>query len=413
MFISGVAFGAVQVLSAEGQMPPEEPYVPGLTSLPQGGQDVCLYLNGMLNLAKIEKCALDTHTEISIDEDSISFGEDGDLLVKSFVYAKDAIVDAVAARYPSAQGVFGEDFTPRLWNIRFGGPEIKSVESKEQEAEYVFKLAFSDVGEPFAAIGLVADSFHIKDSEPVLRYLRQSYEGFAAFGNITVRCTGLTVDASVNRLEDKITRVTYTKNFEIKADITFAGELGQFGTRAMAFTLTEKTVFDFRWLGVTLTPQKLAIQKGDVKVVSAAVSAPEGTKVTWSSSHPDIASVDADGYVKGLAVSTQRVTVTAVFQAFGETYTDTCEVTVRVPVKKVTISQKELTLAAGETRTLEAGVKPKDATIRGVLWFTNNPAVATVDNNGNVTGIAKGETEIHILSEDGYYKISCAVTVTG
>jgi len=413
MFIAGVAFGAVQVLSAEGQMPPEPPYVPGLTSLPLGGQDVCLYLDGLLNLAKAEKCALDTHTDVSIDDKSISFGEGGEIFVKSFIYAKDAITGAVTEQYPGSQGSFGEDFSPRLWNLSFGGPEIKSVESKEEGDRYLFHITCPDQEDPFAATGTVADSFHIKDSEPVLRYLRQSFEGFAVFDNISVRCTGLAIDASANRLENKIGSVTYTKNFEIKADAAFQGKLGDLGTKAMSFTLTEKTVFDYRWVGVTLTPQTLELQKGDIKVVGAAVSAPQGAKVTWSSSHPDIASVDAEGYVKALRVSTLPVTVTAAFQAFGKTYTGTCEVTVRVPVKKVTISDKKLTLAAGETRQLEAGVKPKDATFRGLLWYTNNPAVATVDENGNVTGVAKGATEIYVLSKDGYYKISCAVTVTG
>lgn len=413
MFISGVAFGAVQVLSAEGQMPPEPPYVPGLTPLPQGKEAVGAYLVRLAASAKAEKCALDVRTEISFDEKSISFGEGGEIFVKSFVYAKDEIAAAVAARCPNAQGVFGEDFSPRLWNLSFGGGDMTAAESKEEGDLYLFHIAFPDQEDPFAATGTVAGSFHIKDSQAVLQYLRQSYEGFAAFDNIRVRCTGLAVDASVNRLEDKIISLTYTKNFEIAADVAFPGKLADAGAKRMSFTLTEKTVFDFRWIGVTLAQDTLDMQKGDVKVINADVSGPEGVKVAWTSSRPDVASVDADGYVKGLEVSARRVTVTASFEAFGKTYSDTCAVTVRVPVKRVTISQKELTLAAGETKKLEAGVKPKDATIRGVLWYTNDPAVASVDENGNVTGVAKGTTEIYVLSQDGYYKISCAVTVTG
>jgi len=82
-------------------------------------------------------------------------------------------------------------------------------------------------------------------------------------------------------------------------------------------------------------------------------------------------------------------------------------------VKKVEISAKKLTLATGETQTLEAGVKPKDATIKDVIWQSSDPAVAAVDASGRVTAVSKGTAEIIALSKDGYYKITCIVTVTG
>jgi len=85
---------------------------------------------------------------------------------------------------------------------------------------------------------------------------------------------------------------------------------------------------------------------------------------------------------------------------------------VKVPVKKVKISQKKLNMKTGSTAKLDAYVKPDDATIKEVLWFSKDPAIAKVDKNGNVTAVSKGGTEIYILSKDGYYKISCAVTVT-
>ncbi|NLX93916.1 MAG: Ig-like domain-containing protein, partial [Clostridiales bacterium] len=71
-----------------------------------------------------------------------------------------------------------------------------------------------------------------------------------------------------------------------------------------------------------------------------------------------------------------------------------------------------LELIAGEEKVLQASVEPNDATIRGVLWRSENPAVATVDGGGRVSGVSAGTTEIVVISKDGYYKTSCAVTVT-
>ena len=88
MFIGGIVFGAVDVLSAEGQMPPDAVYQESLTKLPKSEDEVIVYLNSCIDLAVTEKAKLDVNTEFSIGDDSISFGPNGDLLKKSFVFAK-------------------------------------------------------------------------------------------------------------------------------------------------------------------------------------------------------------------------------------------------------------------------------------------------------------------------------------
>ena len=155
------------------------------------------------------------------------------------------------------------------------------------------------------------------------------------------------------------------------------------------------------------------MKKGDIKVVAAKITASGDVKAVWTSSAPEIASVGADGYVEAHQVSPNPVLITAEMNFLGETYSDTCVVYVTVPVNKVVISDKKLTLSAGESKTIKASVKPDDATIKDVIWYSSNPSVAAVDKNGKITAVSKGETDVYILSKDGYYKITCAVTVTG
>ncbi len=412
MFTAGVVLGAVEVLSAEGQMPPEAPYVESRTELPGGKEDILTYLNSAIRFATAEKAKLDVSTDISIKDDSISFGENGDMLTKSFIYAKESILSNTLKRYPPVSIDFGEDFSADLWNLGFDGALIEKAESKEDGDNYTFEIMFPDESDPFNESNIVNDSFHMKESEEVLGYLWESYRGFAAIANVRVKCTGLIIEAAVNRLSDKISRITYTKQLNVEADITFSGELAAAGTKRMTFTLEEKTGFSFTWPGLSLKPKELAMEKGDIKVVSALITASGDIKVKWTSSNPAVAEVDGDGYVKGRAVSAEPVIITAEMEFLGQTYTDTCEVYVKVPVTKVTLSDKEITLSKGETKALQAGVKPKDATVKAVLWYSVNPAVAAVDSSGNVTGVAAGKTEIYVLSKDGFYKISCAVAVT-
>jgi len=412
MFLGGITLGAIEVLSAEGQEPPEANYQQSLTQRPESKEEIIQYLNYCVDYAKAEKTKLDINTELSIDDDSVSFGENGDMLKKSFIYAKDSLLDNLMKKYPESSFDFGRDYSEKLWNLKFDPVLIAGSESKEEADNYTFKILFPDEENPFGMIGVVNQSFHMSNTQAVFRYLWDSCKNFASVDDVKVRCTGLEIDSNVNRLTNKISNIIYIKKMVVEADITFLGELSPAGTRKMTFTVEEKTNFNFTWANLTLSPKTLNMEKGDILVINALITASGDVKAKWLSSNPAVASVGSDGYVKGEEISKEPVMISAEFDFLGKKYTDTCEVYVKVPVKKVKISQKKLNMKTGSTAKLDAYVKPDDATIKEVLWFSKDPTIAKVDKNGNVTAVSKGGTEIYILSKDGYYKISCAVTVT-
>ena len=81
-------------------------------------------------------------------------------------------------------------------------------------------------------------------------------------------------------------------------------------------------------------------------------------------------------------------------------------------VESVTLAPNTLTLSVGMSGTLAATVLPEEATNRNVTWTSDDPNIATVDENGNVTAVKAGKTTITVTTEDGNRKASCAVTVT-
>ena len=81
-------------------------------------------------------------------------------------------------------------------------------------------------------------------------------------------------------------------------------------------------------------------------------------------------------------------------------------------VERVTLEPAKLTLLVGKSDTLTATVLPETATNRDVTWTSNDPNIATVDENGNVTAVKAGKTTITVTTKEGNYKASCAVTVT-
>lgn len=114
-----------------------------------------------------------------------------------------------------------------------------------------------------------------------------------------------------------------------------------------------------------------------------------GRVVTWSSSNPAIASVNAStGLVTANAVG-GPVTVTAT----SEGQTGTAQITVTAAVASVTVTPPSATLQIGGTLQLSATLRDAANNIltgRPVTWSSTNSAIATVSNTGLVTALTSG-----------------------
>ena len=80
-------------------------------------------------------------------------------------------------------------------------------------------------------------------------------------------------------------------------------------------------------------------------------------------------------------------------------------------VKSIRISLDNASLEKGKTIRLSAMTYPVTASDRTVNWSSSNPSVATVNDDGVVTGVSTGSTSIYATSNDGGYRASCYLTV--
>lgn len=157
---------------------------------------------------------------------------------------------------------------------------------------------------------------------------------------------------------------------------------------------------------VELDKTELELTEGGSATLVATVKPDNATDktVTWSSSDPEVATVDG-GVVTAVKEGTATITAKA-----GDK-TAACEVTVKkntVAVESIELDKSELELAEGESATLVATVKPDDATDKTVTWSSSDPEVATVD--GGVVTAVKGGTAT-ITASAGDKTATCAVTV--
>ncbi|UJF34804.1 beta-galactosidase [Paenibacillus hexagrammi] len=80
-------------------------------------------------------------------------------------------------------------------------------------------------------------------------------------------------------------------------------------------------------------------------------------------------------------------------------------------VSGITLDKSILHLVPGTTMPLIAVITPADAYNKAVTWSTSDPTVATVDQNGNVTGVSLGNAVITAKTQDGGYTKSADITV--
>lgn len=139
---------------------------------------------------------------------------------------------------------------------------------------------------------------------------------------------------------------------------------------------------------------------------------------TYKSSEETVATVDKNGLVTPLKAGTATITVTAQavvttngMPLFTTRATAKCTVTVTdiaIPTTNIELDAFSKTMTVGDKAKLTATVKPADTTDK-VTWKSNNDKIVSVDENGNITALAVGKTEV--IATAGSVSAQCTITV--
>jgi uncharacterized protein YjdB len=164
---------------------------------------------------------------------------------------------------------------------------------------------------------------------------------------------------------------------------------------------------------VTLDKTSLTLLVGEEATLKATVKPSDAPnkEVAWISGNTAIATVDGNGKVSAKSVGETNITV---LTKVGGKKAD-CNVIVtaeKVKVTGISLNTNSLSLAVGETQTLVAIITPSNASNKKVDWLSNDSSVASVDEEGNVTGNGLGSATIIATTADGGKKATCSVKVT-
>ena len=219
---------------------------------------------------------------------------------------------------------------------------------------------------------------------------------------------------------------TFTSSKDSVATVTDDGVIAGIKKGAASITVTSadgyakstfKVSVEQAPEAVEITPETAAAGV-DHKVTLTATVTPKDTNnktVLWTSADENIATVNSKGQVTFTGVGTTQITAA-------------CEadptVTASVPVQGLELAQgiafdnTTYTVLLNETTQLYVNITPDSSTDQSVTYKVKNAKIASVDENGLVTGLKGGKTVVYATTADGSKKrasatIQVIVPVTG
>lgn len=165
---------------------------------------------------------------------------------------------------------------------------------------------------------------------------------------------------------------------------------------------------------VALDEKEITMYVGQTKRLTYTVvpiNASKGT-VTWTSSNPSVATVDASGKVTARQVGSTVIMVKTVDGG----HTAYCTIEVRQIAENVKFNSSEIELITGQEYEVEYTVVPSTATDISLVWESSDTRVITVDDKGKVTAKGPGVAFVMVRTEGGgisYLKVTVKQSVTG
>lgn len=149
---------------------------------------------------------------------------------------------------------------------------------------------------------------------------------------------------------------------------------------------------------ITLSEEIVEIHVRKGLTLKAVIEPKNATnkKLKWESSDESVATVN-NGKVTGKAPGEAVITVTSEDGGL----TASCTIHVITPIKKIRFSEKIIRLPVGFSQNVSVIIDPEDATKQDLIWTSSNEDVATVDENGTVTGVSLGSAKITASAQDG------------
>jgi uncharacterized protein YjdB len=121
-------------------------------------------------------------------------------------------------------------------------------------------------------------------------------------------------------------------------------------------------------------------------------ASPAGENFVWSSENEEVAGVSPTGLVTALSEGLSSVVV----RSSGDEVKIDVRVRTFIPLTDISLSTSSVRMYAGDRVQIWAYPVPTNASDVKFAWQSKNPNIATVDQNGLITAVARGVTTVSV-----------------
>ena len=140
------------------------------------------------------------------------------------------------------------------------------------------------------------------------------------------------------------------------------------------------------------------ILKGEKKKLNIKIYPEEAknNKVSYTSSNPEIITVDDEGYMQAIRSGKSKIIV----KSNENNVSSEIDLEVYSKVTDISLDQSKIYLTKDNTFKINAFIAPDDANNKNIIYESLNNDIAKVDTLGNITGVNIGEATIIAKSEE-------------
>lgn len=206
---------------------------------------------------------------------------------------------------------------------------------------------------------------------------------------------------------------TFNKNTDVKVQAVMYYN-GEPWTKTVTITAVPANVFLNPYYDTT-EDNCLTLGEGAYRYITATTNMKD-TTVTWTTEDAEIATVTAGGKVTGVGVGKTYIKASVKVGEVNVSRRVLVDVKLNhVSVMGIAFGTHSDTVRVNDYKVVkyafETAPADKNPSNSKVTFTSSDPAVATVDADGKVTGVAVGTATITVTSDDGKYSDTCTFTV--
>lgn len=156
---------------------------------------------------------------------------------------------------------------------------------------------------------------------------------------------------------------------------------------------------------MSINPSEIVLEEGGsmgLELVYSPADYKSGS-IKWDSSDKSVATVDQNGQI--VALKAGKTVISAIVDGVMAL----CDVEVLATLDGISLNETSLTLPSGDSFQLVASFSPEDVEVKDLVWSSSDENIASVDQDGMITGLGEGTAVIKVSS--GEVEATCEVTV--